>query len=326
MSFRAWPGSYFEYSFFLRERWPRRWDYLHYDELWSLLAWLNNKLGPEDAADLSDKRRFHDRAAQAGLPIIPILAEFDAGAIVGKRSLDHSASDLFSKPADRWHGDGARLWQRGADGSYSGDHGSRFTLAEVYETLSSLSVDHPLILQPRITNHPELRPLAGRALSTVRVVTVRDTRGQIDAMLASFRMAVGSLVADNFAAGGLACPVDLDDGRLGSAVFKSGPGVFIAHPDSGAVIMGRRLPDWAEVKRLAVAAHREFKTLPTIGWDLAITEDGPVIVEGNSEWGTNVVQMAHQKPLEATLVPALIAEYFDQLAETQGEPCVRWER
>ena len=61
------PSSYFDYDLFLKKRWPLRKDYLYCDELWSLLAWLNAELGPRDAADLSDKRRFHDRASQGGL-------------------------------------------------------------------------------------------------------------------------------------------------------------------------------------------------------------------------------------------------------------------
>jgi hypothetical protein len=171
-----------------------------------------------------------------------------------------------------------------------------------------------------------LDELSGKGLSTVRVVTVRDTHGRIEVPLASFRMAVGSLVADNFGGGGLASPVGLDDGQLGSAVFKARPGVFVSHPDSGATILGRRLPHWPEVKRLAAAAHQEFKMLPSIGWDIAITDDGPVIVEGNGEWGTNVVQISHQKPLEATVIPARLAEHFDRLAEAHSLPRLRLER
>ena len=320
-SLRACPSSYFDYRLFLKERWPQRKEYLYYDELWSLLAWLNNELGPEDAADVSDKRRFYERASRAGLPIIPVLAEFDRGVIVQHRAPpEYPTSDLFSKFADRWYGEGARVWQRRTDGSYAGDGDSSLTLTELYETLRTLSFEHALILQPRVTNHRELQAVSGRGLSTVRAVTLQDISGLIDVAIACFRMPVGPLVADNFASGGLACPVGLDDGRLGAAVFKSQPNSFIAHPDTGATILGRTLPHWSEVKRLAVAAHQEFKRLPTIGWDIAIAEDGPVIVEGNSEWGTNVVQFAHQKPLEATLIPARLAEHFDQLADVHGLP------
>jgi hypothetical protein len=311
-SFRTGASSYFEYRLFLRERWARRSQYLYHDEMWLLLAWLNRELGPRDAADLSDKRCFHDRASRAGLPVIPILAEFDCGAISRKASADNPASDLFSKFADRWDGEGVRAWRRGADGSYSDNQGSHLTLSELYEKLRALSIEHAVVLQPRITNHPELRALSGNGLSTVRAVTVRDTRGRIELALACFRMPVGPLVADNFAAGGLAAPITLNDGRLGLAVFKSRSSVFDAHPESGAAILGRCLPHWSAVKELAVAAHAEFKTLPSIGWDIAITEDGPVIVEGNSEWGTNVVQMSHQLPLDATVIPLRLAEHFAQ--------------
>jgi hypothetical protein len=312
-SFRVCPSSYFDYRLFLGDCWARRKEYLYYDEMWLLLAWLNRERGPRDAADLSDKRRFYDRASRAGLPVIPVLAEFDGGTILPKVSPpDHPPSDLFSKSAARWYGEGARAWRRCADGSYADDQGARLTLSELYDRLCALSLEYPLILQPRITNHPELRALSGNALSTVRAVTVRDTSGRIELALACFRMAVGPLVADNFAAGGLAAPITLHDGRLGSAVFKSRADVFDVHPESGAAILGRCLPYWSEVKRLAVAAHEEFKTLPSIGWDIAITADGPIIVEGNSEWGTNVVQMSHQRPLDATIIPLRLAEHFAQ--------------
>jgi hypothetical protein len=221
---------------------------------------------------------------------------------------------------------GARLWHRRAEGFYSDDLDSCLTLTELYAALRVQSFEHPLILQPRIVNHPDLQALSGRGLSTVRVMTVRDTSGVIEAAIACLRMAVGPLVADNFGAGGLASPVALDDGRLGPAVFKSRPGVFAAHPDTGADILGRNLPHWPEVTRLAVAAHREFKALPSIGWDIAITEDGPVIVEGNSEWGTNVIQLSHQKPLDATVIPARLAEHLDRLVEARDLPRTKWER
>ena len=103
-------------------------------------------------------------------------------------------------------------------------------------------------------------------------------------------------------------------------MFKLRPGIFKAHPDSGETIIGRTLPHWPEVKRIAVAAHEEFKTLPSIGWDIAITEDGPVIVEGNSQWGTDGVQMSHQKPLQATSIPACLAQHFDRLANAHDLP------
>jgi hypothetical protein len=53
------------------------------------------------------------------------------------------------------------------------------------------------------------------------------------------------------------------------------------HPTTGAPIRGKRLPCWDEVKQLAVRAHGAFRPRVLIGWDIAITNEGPVIIEGN---------------------------------------------
>ncbi|MBN9282025.1 MAG: hypothetical protein J0H37_07220, partial [Hyphomicrobium denitrificans] len=51
-----------------------------------------------------------------------------------------------------------------------------------------------------------------------------------------------------------------------------------------AELEGFRLPDWTLVTELALRAARTFLPLRTIGWDIALTPDGPVIVEGNRWW------------------------------------------
>ena len=45
-----------------------------------------------------------------------------------------------------------------------------------------------------------------------------------------------------------------------------------------------------------------------------------MVVEGNSQWGTDGVQMSHQKPLQATSIPACLAEHFDRLADAHDLP------
>jgi hypothetical protein len=37
--------------------------------------------------------------------------------------------------------------------------------------------------------------------------------------------------------------------------------------------------------------HNYFKDIHSIGWDIAITEDGPVIIEGNDNWEISLVQI-----------------------------------
>jgi hypothetical protein len=70
-----------------------------------------------------------------------------------------------------------------------------------------------------------------------------------------------------------------------------------AHPETGAPITGEEIPGWqhfmARVLELCEALH----FLDYIGWDIAITEDGFQIIEGNSPRTCGCLQI--QGPLLA---------------------------
>ena len=111
-------------------------------------------------------------------------------------------------------------------------------------------LEHPVILQPRVTNHRELQALSGKGLTPSGSSPCAHDRADRGRRSHAFPMAVGSLVTDHFAVGGLASPVQLDDGRLG-AVFKVRPAFLDSpsrqrrKPSSDAT-----LPHSPEVKRM----------------------------------------------------------------------------
>lgn len=165
-----------------------------------------------------------------------------------------------------------------------------------------------MILQPRIHNHPDLKPIAGRGLSTCRILTVAspDT-GEVQAVAAALRMPVGDSPMDNIAQGGLAAAVDLESGRLSTAVAKDiGRGWFTDHPDSGARVSGRTVPFWPQAVALCLEAHRHITEVPSVGWDVAIVPEGPLLLEANTLWDPELVQVPGAHPLGATaLIDAL---------------------
>ena len=57
------------------------------------------------------------------------------------------------------------------------------------------------------------------------------------------------------------------------------------HPATGAVLAGRAAPGWEAARALALRAAEAFTPLRTAGWDVAPTDHGPVVVEGNAWWG-----------------------------------------
>jgi hypothetical protein len=63
---------------------------------------------------------------------------------------------------------------------------------------------------------------------------------------------------------------------------------------------------WPAIADLAVAAHREFSKWAVIGWDLAWTPDGPVLIEGNADPDTHYLQRVHRQTLgRSPMVPFL---------------------
>ncbi len=56
------------------------------------------------------------------------------------------------------------------------------------------------------------------------------------------------------------------------------------HPDSGVVFDGFVVPRFFEAVDLVKACHSLLPGLHSIGWDVAVTPEGPVLLEGNDDW------------------------------------------
>lgn len=97
--------------------------------------------------------------------------------------------------------------------------------------------------------------------------------------------APASVPVDNVAQGGAGVPVDVETGTLGIAHTLYGPAgtrTFEKHPDTGAQIKGVVIPHWDGVKRGLLDVARKMSYIPYVGWDVIVTTDGFVIIEGNS--------------------------------------------
>ncbi len=65
------------------------------------------------------------------------------------------------------------------------------------------------------------------------------------------------------------------------------------HPDTGAALVGASIPCWDELQDVALEGARLMRHIPMIGWDIAATAQGPVIVEMNETPDLFLNQFAH---------------------------------
>ena len=272
-----------------------------------------------DPRRLEDKRSFYRTCAEQQLPIPRTLAEFEQGAIrtwpQDGQGFALPPCDLFSKPADSLEGKDVARWVWQGTGHYRGENGETLSAQDLLAHLAACSRSGPYILQERLTNHPAIAALGPHAVCTARIVTCRQADGQPAHLLSVFRMpaATETAAADNFAAGGFASAVDHAAGTLNTAVRKNLNDAaidYVAYPGSAQPFAGFCLPFWKEALDLCLQAHRVFSEFPSVGWDVAITPDGPVLLEGNHDWDVALAQQPGCRPLGRT---KFVESYFSFL-------------
>jgi hypothetical protein len=148
------------------------------------------------------------------------------------------------------------------------------------------------VIQEVIGQHPHLESMNPFSLNTIRVITLLTREGGVEFLAAMLRTSSARTAVANFSLGGVVVGVDLETGRLKDRGFqKTSPSEELRrHPLTGVVFEGFEVPYWKEVKETAAQAQRVFSELKAIGWDLAVSPSGPVMIEGNIEWGTTGIQ------------------------------------
>lgn len=299
------PQSYYRFRMFAAGD-PEA--YLHGHEVNGIFERLNGSLRVDT---VDDKVEFARACRFRGLPAAAVIASFWDGRLDEWVQADRLPSDdLVVKFSNLWGGEGIERWGYEAPGSWR--RGSeRVSETELLAHCCRRSLTRPVIVQRRLRNHHILRGLAPQGLSTVRVVTHLPRKGSPQILLACLRMPVGDSVVDNFGQGGIAAPVDLRTGVLGTAVFIEPRAEFTNHPTTAAPISGIPVPQWSETCKLVLDAHQHFTNVAFIGWDVVIGEEGPMLLEANSNWGFDVVQIPTRTALGETWFPGAVARHLE---------------
>jgi hypothetical protein len=118
---------------------------------------------------------------------------------------------------------------------------------------------------------------------TLRIMTLMTGAG-VEFLGMALRIGSGRSATDNVAGGGLVAPVDLECGLLHHAIcLNTGtPELVSAHPLTGASLSQIQIPDWPAIKALVTESAAKLNFLPCIGWDIGLTDKGPVVIEINT--------------------------------------------
>lgn len=151
-------------------------------------------------------------------------------------------------------------------------------------------VQNRIFLEALVIQHPEMNVLCPTSVNTMRIMTFND-HGNPRILWMGLRVGNGVNAVDNFHAQGMAVSIDMETGKLtGNAIDKDN-NVFTHHPTTGVQFDGFQIPCFQEVKDLVLRAALEDDKILVVGWDVAVSDKGPVIIEGNRRPGFDLVQV-----------------------------------
>lgn len=184
-------------------------------------------------------------------------------------------SDFIVKPLDQSCGHGVRIICGGGTTfeELMGENKGRFLVEELINQSKEIQEFHPA------------------SVNTVRVPTI-SIGEDIHVVNPFFRIGQHGKHVDNAGSGGIICAVDASTGTLFAAADEYGKR-FDIHPDTGRQIVGYKLPHWEKAKKLVKELAKVTPDNHYTGWDLALTDDGWILVEANRR-GQFVWQIASQ--------------------------------
>ena len=162
-------------------------------------------------------------------------------------------------------------------------------MQEIYDRLTTYPVG---VVEQYVVQHPEMLRLCPSSVNTIRVVTfssntqpVTADGKYVDIAYTALRIGGGGSIVDNFHSGGMVSIIDLESGKLITDAADMECNVFTHHPATGVEIKGFQIPYYKEALAMVTEAVTKNKLEGYLGWDIAIAEDGPLLIEVNNRPG-----------------------------------------
>lgn len=320
------PPSYYAFDFYKDGRAEDAPHYLtRFETKNGLLYALNSqRSNPYPISEMNSKTLFAECCAEAGIPHPQTLALVSGGQVEMRCRSTELEVDLFCKRQRGMGATGSFTYRYMSPGTYIDGNGREVNLAAVLKELKCHSMKHPLLVQAWLRNHSNIADLALDSLLTIRVVTVIDERGKPEITLAMLRLLAKLepqwkyLPDEEYAA-----PIDLSTGELGLFTgdnLRTSHLRYENHLVTGAKIKGRILEEWPTIGDAALAAHAAFPHRTVVGWDIALTDAGPIVLEGNTNLDVMFLQRVHNAPAAQSRFGELMNFHLELLSRSWGPP------
>lgn len=298
MRYNVPPKEYFLHQLWRPERRARLDDYLYWSENGPALTALNRAAGwRSEPCPVSDKRLFTEYCQSLDLPSPELFGVWQKDASEFNGALPHQ--DLWLKPtmgsggvgAECWSWKKERYWKNGVELTPEGMMGHIAEYAHHFEET---------LVQEVLHAHPDHVPHIGIYPLCARIITGRRKTGVVEIIDA---MAIWPRDGCVISQGGHIAMVDVDTGRIGAEYLA--PQKFASHELEDAP-----LSEWQLALEYVRRGHRPLSQYVFLGWDVAFSARGPVLLEANSGWGCFHFQVLPDHPIADTRFVSIAEDYL----------------
>lgn len=258
---------------------------------------------------LNNKADFEQFLVKANLPTIESLHVLEPKTEMTQDALDILPVTSFFKPAIGNRGIGCfTLKKEGEKQANLRFIWFKDTTEMPYKDLKDLNRvirSRQYLVQPVLNNHPEFHQLfKTNRLSTIRLVTAySDNHYEAISAVLETPLPDKPMYYWNVA-------IDINNGNL----IKPKNDNLADNEDFKSWFKNledQTCPKWQNLKSICLQAHEKLPKLLTIGWDIALTPDGSLIIEGNISWSLKQHQHLTQTPLLQTRLGEIYTKFIE---------------
>ena len=145
-----------------------------------------------------------------------------------------------------------------------------------------------VLVEEYVLQHSKMNELFPYSVNTLRIVSAYKN-GKTAILFRAIRIGNGKNVVDNFNHGGMYSVVNEKGIIEKPAIDKNGV-IYTEHPVTKTEIVGFQIPYFKEAIAMVKEAAKVVPEVGLVGFDIAITEKGPVMIEGNQLPGYDIYQ------------------------------------
>lgn len=257
---------------FYNKRYKERSNYVTGRRLHNFFSKVNNE---KKTKYFKDKKQFADIFSKyMGRKLFKL--NLDGSNVKEAREWLKGKDVIFSKPSDGVQGRGV----------------TRLEIDNVDQVINYCIHNNLDIMEEAVSQHPKMSELYPDSINTVRFITLIENN-EVKILGTSLRIGNGGYI-DN---GGMYVSLEQISGKIDSIAYTNDGTRYKKHPITNHEFIGFQVPFWQEIIEMCKKAAFEIPDIRCVGWDIAVSRSGPLIIEGNDRWSRFVWQLPKQKGL-----------------------------